>query len=81
MLAGIAHVPEGRQIFAGLTVEENLRLGAYAQALDAGALAARMDAVCRPFPVLQERRREAVGPLLGCSAPMPTATPTSGTRP
>src|SRR3954447_11488938 len=44
---GIAHVPEGRQVFAGMTVLENLQLGAY---LEGGAN--RLDEVCDLFPVL-----------------------------
>jgi branched-chain amino acid transport system ATP-binding protein len=61
---GVGHVPEGRGTFVQLTVEENLRLGAYARR-DAGHLAADMDRVCRYFPVLAERRRQVAGTLSG----------------
>jgi branched-chain amino acid transport system ATP-binding protein len=64
---GLAHVPEGRQIIAGLTVEENLRLGAYVERrrLGAAAIAARVVAVCRHFPVLSARLDEPAGNLSG----------------
>src|SRR5215470_7379186 len=54
---GIAHTPEGRGTFMNLSVEENLRLGAYVRR-DRGALAADMDRVCSYFPVLAQRRRQ-----------------------
>ena len=62
---GIAHVPEGRQVFAGLSIEDNLRLGAYARRIDEAAITARMRAVCARFPVLAERMHEVVGNLSG----------------
>jgi branched-chain amino acid transport system ATP-binding protein len=64
---GIAHVPEGRQIIAGLTVAENLRLGAFLlrRELGAAGMARRIDEVCRPFPVLVERMGAAAGNLSG----------------
>ena len=67
VLRGIAHVPEGRQIFAGMSVLENLRLGAYSQLgkLDAAAVEARVKDVCALFPVLLERRTSPVGNLSG----------------
>jgi len=61
---GVAHVPEGRGTFVQLTVEENLRLGAYARR-DRGAFGADLDRVCRYFPVLAERRRQVAGTLSG----------------
>ena len=61
---GIAHVPEGRQIFAGMSVAENLDLGAYAEA-DARAKAARRDEVCALFPVLGERLDDIAGNFSG----------------
>jgi branched-chain amino acid transport system ATP-binding protein len=61
---GVGHVPEGRGTFVQLTVEENLRLGAYARR-DSVHLAADMDRVCRYFPVLAERRRQVAGTLSG----------------
>jgi len=61
---GVAHVPEGRGTFVQLTVEENLRLGAYARHA-AGHLGSDMDRVCGYFPVLAERRRQIAGTLSG----------------
>jgi branched-chain amino acid transport system ATP-binding protein len=61
---GIAHVPEGRGTFTQLTVEENLRLGAYARR-EKGALARELARVCDYFPVLGERRRQIAGSLSG----------------
>jgi branched-chain amino acid transport system ATP-binding protein len=62
---GIAHVPEGRQIFPALTVADNLRLGAYASALDGEAVAARAREICHPFPVLLERLDDMAANLSG----------------
>jgi branched-chain amino acid transport system ATP-binding protein len=64
---GLSHVPEGRQIIAGLTVAENLRLGAYVERrrLGAAGMAARIEAVCRHFPVLSARLDEPAGNLSG----------------
>jgi branched-chain amino acid transport system ATP-binding protein len=61
---GIAHVPEGRGTFMTLTVEENLRLGAYTRR-DAAGLAAEFERVYSYFPVLSERRRQVAGTLSG----------------
>jgi branched-chain amino acid transport system ATP-binding protein len=67
VLRGIAQVPEGRQVFGGLTVAENLRLGAYVHrhALSEAAMTARIGEVCERFPVLLERLGEPVGNLSG----------------
>jgi branched-chain amino acid transport system ATP-binding protein len=64
---GIAHVPEGRQMFPGLTVAENLRLGAYAhgRALGEAELQNRIRSVCERFPVLLNRLGEPAGNLSG----------------
>jgi len=64
---GIAHVPEGRQMFPGMTVAENLRLGAYAQGRSVGAdeLHRRTRAVCERFPILLDRLGEPAGNLSG----------------
>ena len=59
---GLVHVPEGRHVFGKLTVEENLKLGAYTQADDV-AVRARMDYVCDLFPLLRERRYQKAGSL------------------
>jgi branched-chain amino acid transport system ATP-binding protein len=61
---GVAHVPEGRGTFVQLSVEENLRLGAYARR-DSGRLGEDIERVCRYFPVLAERRRQIAGTLSG----------------
>ena len=61
---GIIHVPEGRRIFPRLTVEENLRVGAYAVRARAGEKEAR-ERVYSLFPRLAERRRQAGGSLSG----------------
>ncbi|MBM7787561.1 ABC transporter ATP-binding protein [Tenggerimyces flavus] len=60
---GLAHAPEGRRIFPRMTVEENLRLGAYARR-DTG-VAADLKRVFELFPVLEERRRQAAGTFSG----------------
>ncbi len=64
---GISHVPEGRQVFAGLTVAENLRLGAYVHRRTLGEedLQARIQKVCDRFPVLLNRMDEIVGNFSG----------------
>jgi branched-chain amino acid transport system ATP-binding protein len=61
---GIGHVPDGRGTFTGLTVEENLRLGAYARR-DRGAVAGDFERVYGYFPRLKERRRQQAGTLSG----------------
>jgi branched-chain amino acid transport system ATP-binding protein len=61
---GIAHVPEGRQVFASMTVLENLEMGAY---LPAGRAAWRrsLERIFTLFPVLAERRQQLAGTLSG----------------
>ena len=61
---GLAHSPEGRLVFANLTVMENLRMGAYLQR-DARWVASELDHVFDMFPRLQERREQAAGTLSG----------------
>ncbi|BBK41420.1 ABC transporter ATP-binding protein [Allostella vacuolata] len=61
---GIAHVPDGRGTFVHLSVEENLRLGAYTRRDPAG-VARDFERVFALFPVLQERRRQQAGTLSG----------------
>jgi branched-chain amino acid transport system ATP-binding protein len=61
---GIAHTPEGRGTFMDLTVEENLRLGAYVRK-DRGAIAGDFDRVYQYFPVLGQRQRQQAGTLSG----------------
>jgi branched-chain amino acid transport system ATP-binding protein len=57
-------VPEGRGTFTTLTVEENLRLGAYTRR-DAAGLGAELERVYGYFSVLSERRRQVAGTLSG----------------
>jgi branched-chain amino acid transport system ATP-binding protein len=61
---GIAHVPDGRGTFVNLTVEENLRLGAYTRR-DKTAVRADFDRVYGYFPTLAERRQQQAGTLSG----------------
>ena len=61
---GVAHVPEGRRVFTGMTVLENLKMGAYS-----GPARARLDAtlaeVYELFPILRERSKQLGGTLSG----------------
>ena len=61
---GIAHVPEGRQVFKSMTVMENLEMGAY---LPAGRAAwpRNLERILALFPVLADRRRQLAGTLSG----------------
>ena len=61
---GIAIVPEGRRLFASMSVEENLDIGCYRAAARAQR-AASLEAVYRRFPVLRERRAQPAGQLSG----------------
>ncbi|MGX1306088.1 branched-chain amino acid transport system ATP-binding protein [Amorphus suaedae] len=62
---GIAQVPEGRQIFSPLSVEDNLRLGAYRQKHGAAEVNKDLERIHAMFPILAERRRNAAGGLSG----------------
>jgi len=62
--SGICHVPEGRLIFANLSVLDNLRLGAYLRA-DKKAMRDDMDKVFALFPRLKEREQQMAGTLSG----------------
>jgi branched-chain amino acid transport system ATP-binding protein len=62
---GIALVPEGRGMFPGLTVEENLRVGAYTDKPRAKELKARLDLAFTRLPTLARLRRSAAGRLSG----------------
>ena len=61
---GVAHVPDGRGTFTDLTVEENLRLGAYVRS-DRNGVKQDFDRVFGYFPRLAERRRQQAGTLSG----------------
>ncbi len=63
---GMAHVPQGRQVFAGLSVEQNLRLGAYTlRRRDKSRYAGVLDSVFERFPRLAERRTQLAGTMSG----------------
>ncbi|MBP5199256.1 MAG: ABC transporter ATP-binding protein [Schwartzia sp.] len=62
--AGVSQVPEGRRIFANMTVMENLELGAYSRT-DADEIKADMNMVFERFPRLLERKEQAAGTLSG----------------
>lgn len=61
---GIAHVPEGRQVFPEMTVQENLEIGAYVPAAKADR-SRTLELVFGIFPVLAERRRQLAGTMSG----------------
>ena len=61
---GMAHVPDGRGTFTALSVEENLRLGAYTRA-DSNAVEADIERMYQRFPRLKERYRQQAGTLSG----------------
>jgi branched-chain amino acid transport system ATP-binding protein len=61
---GIAHVPEGRQVFPELTVRENLEIGAYIPSAKAER-SRTLDLVFGIFPVLAERRKQLAGTMSG----------------
>ena len=61
---GIAHVPEGRRVFAKMTVLENLRMGAYLRA-NGSEVARTLEAVFEAFPRLRERQGQRAGSLSG----------------
>lgn len=60
---GLAHVPEGRRVFAQMTVEENLEMGAYTRSNS--EIAPGLERVYGHFPRLKERRRQVAGTLSG----------------
>jgi branched-chain amino acid transport system ATP-binding protein len=61
---GIAHVPEGRQVFASMTVLENLEMGAYARR-DRRRRSDLLPSIIEIFPLLGERRHQLAGTLSG----------------
>ncbi len=62
--AGLCQVPEGRQVFVPLSVEDNLRLGAYGRR-DAEGVRRDLEQVYTLFPILAERRQQRAGTLSG----------------
>ncbi len=61
---GMAHVPEGRRVFAELTVYENLKMGAYTRK-DKNELEQTLESVYQRFPRLRERKNQLAGTLSG----------------
>ena len=61
---GMSHVPEGRRVFAGLSVYENLKMGAYTRK-DKKEIADTLEMVYTRFPRLKERTRQLAGTLSG----------------
>ncbi|HWB05707.1 MAG TPA: ABC transporter ATP-binding protein [Verrucomicrobiales bacterium] len=61
---GLCHVPEGRMVFANLTVHENLKMGAFLQR-DKAWIAGQMEYVFHVFPRLLERKDQSAGTLSG----------------
>jgi len=61
---GLVQVPEGRQLFDQMTIEENLLMGAYRRA-DRAAIAADLNQMYTLFPTLGERRRQRAGSMSG----------------
>ena len=64
MRRGLAHVPEGREVFPLLTVRENLRMGAFTRG-DTAAIAEDLETVYEYFPVLRARAEQRAGSLSG----------------
>ncbi len=62
--AGVAHVPEGREVFPFLTVHENLMMGAYTRK-DCENIDADIEMVFEYFPILKERRDQQAGTMSG----------------
>ena len=61
---GLSHVPEGRMVFANLTVRENLMMGAYLQR-DKAVVQQELEVVFKTFPRLKEREKQVAGTLSG----------------
>ena len=61
---GMAHVPEGRRVFANLSVYQNLKMGAYTRK-DAAEIQESLDMVYKRFPRLEERQNQLAGTLSG----------------
>ena len=65
VIKGVVCVPEGREIFAALSVQDNLEMGAYCRKYTARQLREHYDEVYQMFPILYERRRQLAGSLSG----------------
>jgi branched-chain amino acid transport system ATP-binding protein len=62
---GLAHSPEGRRVFAAMSVQENLMLGAYARTDGAAEVQKDLDRAYEMFPILSERRNQSAGTFSG----------------
>lgn len=62
---GIAQVPEGRRVFKGLSVEDNLKMGAISLKVSPEELKTELDKIYELFPVLKERKNQKAGTLSG----------------
>lgn len=62
---GLAQVPEGRRVFKGLSVEDNLKLGSISAGLNPDELKAELEKIYKLFPVLKERKNQKAGTLSG----------------
>ena len=62
---GVSHLPEGRELFSGMTVLENLQLGAWSAGPDNSKWEPRLDRMLELFPRLRERLSQAAGTLSG----------------
>jgi branched-chain amino acid transport system ATP-binding protein len=65
LAAGIAHVPEGRRLFAAMSVRDNLLMGAYLRRDGAAAIARDLARTYELFPILRERQSQDAGTLSG----------------
>jgi branched-chain amino acid transport system ATP-binding protein len=78
--AGLGQVPERRQLFSTMSVEENLRMGAYT-VTDRAAVSAALEEQFERFPILRERRRQAANTLSGGEQQMVAIARTLMARP
>jgi len=62
---GVAQLPEGRELFSGLSVEDNLRAGYWTRRHDGGSYEVQRERVMDLFPILRERSRQSAGTLSG----------------
>jgi len=63
--SGICHVPEGRQVFAPLSVDDNLRLGAYSLRKEKAWVEEELERVYELFPILKQKAAQSAGTLSG----------------
>ena len=68
MTLGICQVPEGRQVFGPMSIEDNLRLGAYTRKGNGNSIAADLERMYEIFPILKEKRQLPAGNLVRWSA-------------